>query len=267
MMKQQLSKYILSTVLLPLLLCCSKKNNSVPQGLASLSLINSVVGSNLLIPNFSGSYTLPGSYLSGNFITYGYYYGYASGATTGNQMTLQSGLQRLALYQYPDTLPASKPLLNFAFTLTAASINSLFLTGTVTSPDTLLTVDHPPYHSVTDSSAGFRFVNLSPGSSPISVNIQGEPDGSKVTSLPYKGITGFTSLPATSGISSYTFEFRDAATGTLLASYLADGIDNNGSDPNNPANNWRFRNFTLALLGLPDGAGAEAQTVLLINNY
>ncbi len=235
--------------------------------MASLTLINSVVGSSLLIPNFSGSYTLSGSYISGNFLTYGYYYGYAAGMNTGNQMTLQSGLQTLAMYQYPDTLPTSKPLLNIDFTLTAGSINSLFLTGTVNSPDTLLTVDHPPYYSVTDSSVGFRFVNLSPGSKPISVNIQGEPDGSRVSSLSYKNITGFSSFPAASGISSYTFEFRDAATGALLASYLADGINNDGSDPNNPANNWRFRNFTLAFLGLPDGSGTEAQTVLLINNY
>jgi len=41
-------------------------------------------------------------------------------------------------------------------------------------------------HASTDSVAGIRFVNLSPVTSPVSVDIKGLSNGSEVTSLPYK---------------------------------------------------------------------------------
>jgi hypothetical protein len=88
-----------------------------------------------------------------------------------------------------------------------------------------------------------------------------------VATLRYKEVTGFIPYPATQEIDSYIFEFRDAATGTLLTIYTADGINNTNSDPYNPSKIWLNHNTTLALLGLPNGAGAAAQTVLMINNY
>jgi hypothetical protein len=101
---------------------------------------------------------------------------------------------------------------------------------------------------------GIRFVNLSPGSAPVSVDIQGGANGSEAASLPYKSITAFKDYPATPAVSAYTFEFRDLASGALLASYRV--------------NSTPYLNYTIALEGIPGvGTGATAQAAYLINNY
>ena len=259
-MKYILTKYITVFLLLFNIISCSKKND-VPKGTASLTIINAVPGSNKLVTNFSDSYSLNGRYIFANAITYNVFYGL-------NQVfSSYSGTQKLVLYQFPDTLPKSIPLFDLTLNLPIASINTLFLTGTVNAPDTLFTTDQPPYHSTSDSVTGIRFVNLSPGSAPISVNIQGQADGSEINALPYKKITAFKNYAANSVISSYTFEFKDAATGALLGTYTATGINNDGTDPGTSTNEWRFRNSTLVFLGLPNETGELGQSVLLINNY
>jgi len=171
----------------------------------------------------------------------------------------------LGLYEYPDTTVKSTPLYNFTLALSNNSIHSLFLTGTVSAPDTLYTSDVLPYYPPGDSVVGIRFVNLSPGSNPISVNITGNPLGSEANSLAYKGLSNFHQYPATSSISSYTFEFHDVATGNMLASYTLNGINNIGSVFS--TNNYVYRNYTLALIGANDSTGTFAQNCLLINNY
>lgn len=253
---------ILFSLLLAGAVSCSKQ--SVPPTPSSLTIINAVVGSAPLVTNFSGTDPITW-YLGADQIAYNTFSTDAYG--NNNQMASYSGMQRLALYQYPDTLQKSKPLFNLALNLPPGSINSLFLTGTVNAPDTLFVTDQLPFHPVSDSATGIRFVNLSPNSPPVSINILGINNGSEVAALPYKGITGFKSYPATQAISSYIFEFRDAATGTLLTTYTADGINNTDSDPYFPSKIWRSRNTTLALIGLPNGSGDAAQTVLMINNY
>ncbi len=241
---------------------CSKQSSPPPP--SSLTIINAVVGSAPLVTNFSGTDPITW-YLGADKIAYNTFS--TSDYYDNNQLASYSGMQQLALYQYPDTLQKDKPLFNLALNLPSGSINSLYLTGTVDTPDTLFTVERLPFHAVSDSGAGIRFVNLSPNSAPVSINILGKDNGSEVAALPYKGITGFKSYPASQDISSYTFEFRDAATGTLLTTYIADGINNAESDPYFPAKIWRSKNTTLALLGLQGGSGAAAQTVLMINNY
>ncbi|MBN9386075.1 MAG: DUF4397 domain-containing protein [Chitinophagaceae bacterium] len=241
---------------------CSKQ--SAPPPPSSLTIINGVVGSAPLVTNFSGTDSLTW-YLGANQIVYNTFS--TDEYNNNNRVTFNPGMQKLALYQYPDTLQKDKPLFNLTLNLSSGSINSLFLTGTINAPDTLFTTDKLPLHAVSDSAAGIRFVNLSPNSAPVSINITGKNNGSEVTTLPYKGITEFKSYPATQDIGSYTFEFRDAATGALLVTYTADGINNAESDPYAPSKIWRYKNTTLALLGLPGGSGDAAQTVLMINNY
>ena len=254
---------IIAPALLCLVVSCTKKDLS-PTGTASLTVVNAMVGSGSLIPDFNKPGGRQSYYIDGPYANYGLFTNASMGGT--NQISL-SGTQQMTVYDYPDTLPTSRPVLTLTLNLPIGSISSLFFTGTLTSPDTLLTVDHPPYYPVSDSVVGIRFVNLSPGSAPISINIQGQANGSEAGSLSYKGITGFKSYPATSNISSYTFEFRDAASGTLLTNFVAAGIDSIGTDLYTSANPWRYRNFTLALLGLPGGMNDSAQTVLLIGNY
>ncbi|MBS1605714.1 MAG: DUF4397 domain-containing protein [Bacteroidetes bacterium] len=241
---------------------CSKQ--SVPPSPPSLTVINAVVGSAPLVTDLTGAGAI--TWFSGaDKIAYNSY----STADYGdnNQLPSSPGLQRLALYQYPDTLPQAKPLYNLTLTLPPGSINSLFLMGTVDEPDTLFVADQLPVSAISDSVAGIRFVNLSPHSAPVSINLSGRANGSEVAALSYKGITAFTGYPATQDIASYSFEFRDAATGTLLATYTADGINNAESDPYNPTKIWRNRNTTLALLGVAGGSGDQALSVLMINNY
>jgi hypothetical protein len=263
-MKQSASIYAFMAATLFLAASCYKTRLR-PEGTASLTLINAVVGADSLVTNFNKSATLPGYYINANMIVYN---NYGSGPYSVNnyQLSAYAGSQQLMIYKIPDTFPKSEPLYDLTLDLPVGSINTFFMTGTTAAPDTLFTRDYPRNHPVSDSVTGIRFVNLSPGSQPISINIQGGSPGSEVSSIPYKGITSFKDYPATHDISSYTFEFRDAATGELLASFLADGININGSGTLE-SNKWRYRNCTLALLGLPGGTDATAQTVLLINNY
>lgn len=252
-------KYLVYLVLLLVITACRKERNT-PPGTASLMVINAVPGTDALVVNFSDADTLPNYYLNTQRIRYATF-------LPDYQFSAYSGTQTLRLYNYPDTLPKNNPLAVVTLHLPVGSINTLFVTGTLSQPDTLLSVDQPPYRAVTDSTAGIRFVNLSPGSAPISINLQGQPAGSEVKLLSYKGITGFKSYAARYTDSVYTFEFHDAATGQLLCTFTATGINNSSSDPNNPANTWRFRNRTLALTGLPGNGSGSPQNILLINNY
>ncbi len=243
-------------LLLPVLFACKK--SSTGSGTASLTLINAVAGSNILATNFSDTYSIEW-YYSAMQVQYGSYSPYY-------ETSSYSGTQPLKLYQYPDTLEKSTPLFDLRIDLLIGSVHTLFLTGTTSAPDTLFTTDILPVHPPQDSSFGIRLVNLSPGSGPVSVNIQGQANGSETASLPYKSITAFKTYPATSATGSYVFEFRDAA-GILLGSYTFDGVNNDAG--NNTANNlWRYRNFTLILAGLPAaGTTGSTQIVFLANNY
>jgi hypothetical protein len=256
-------RFLQLPILLLFLLSCSKQQQ--PPGTSSLTIVNGVVATQILIPDFNGATPLTW-FGSANQLAYATFYNTSS--SKSNQLNSYSGLQHLALYNSTDTLPKSHPIFDLKLNLAVDSIYSLFLTGTLSSPDTLFIRETIPYHAPSDSAAWIRFINLSPGSAPISVNIQGQAYGSQVSSLSYKGVTGFISYPATAGNSSYTFEFRDAVSGTFLASYQANGIDGSVSGPGYiPGNGWIYKNNTLALLGVPNGANDSAQMVLLVNNY
>jgi len=250
-MKHILRKFLSVWALACMLQSCAKQT-AVPPGTANLTLINTVIGSTpSLVTNFSGTDPITWYYTASKLV-YGTY-------ASNNQVGAYSGEQKLAIYRYPDTTAHSTPLYNLTLDLPVGSIRTLFLTGTVAAPDTLFTTDTPPYHPPTDSSLGIRFVNLSPGSAPVSVNITGNANGSEVSSLSYKGITPFKNYPATAGISSYTFEFHDAATGTPIATYTVSGI----TVAANTTNVRRYRNFTVALLGLAGSTTTPPKTMLI----
>ncbi|HEX9513050.1 MAG TPA: hypothetical protein VF939_21320 [Puia sp.] len=237
-MKYEHARHLSALLLLATLLSCGK-SNPLP-GTASLTVVNALAGSNSLATNFSNTQATSWDAMIdfGNFQEFSSY----------------SGIQPLALYQVPDTLPKSAPMFVLSLNLPVNTIHSLFLTGTTSAPDTLLVTDTPPYHAAADSSMGIRFVNLSPGSAPVSVDIQGQANGSEAASLPYKSLTAFRNYSATSVVTGYNFEFRDAASGALLASYTL-----------TPA---AYRNYTIALEGLPGvNTGATAQAAFLISNY
>ncbi len=63
---------------------------------------------------------------------------------------------------------------------------SLFLTGASPAAIESVLIKETYPRAYADSVCGVRFINLSPGSNPISVNIKGNINGSEVTSLAYK---------------------------------------------------------------------------------
>lgn len=256
-------KYILVPAALMVLIASCKKDILPAINSASLTIVNALPNSNNLVTNFTGSNAskiTPDTlqwYIRALQIGYGGF----------SEIPYYSGSTPLLLAQITDT---THSVFNGVLDLPANTIHSLFVTGALATPDTLFTLDNPPYHNTNDSTIGIRFVNLSAGSSPVSVDIKGLANGSEVASLDYKGITQFRNYNAlTSSPASYIFEFRDANTGALISassSYSMSGITN-ASGTNTSNNNYRFRNFTIALIGTPGGTGTVIQKAILINSY
>ncbi|MGN6418137.1 MAG: hypothetical protein ACTHMC_11635 [Pseudobacter sp.] len=234
---------------------CAK--DVAPKEGASLIVINAVTGSKPLATNFNG--TGPVRFIDTRRVVYGQF------MLSANVFERAGGTVLLGLYQFPDTLAKDKPLFDLQLDLPAGSMNSLYLSGTVDAPDTVLLRDQLPGFAPADTSMGLRFVNLSKGSNPVKVELVGSTTGPEVTGLAYKAVSLTKKYPILKKKGNYVFEFRDAVTNDLLVTYTATGIDDDGIPPRG-LNRWVYRNFTLALIGKPGGTGADAQTALLIQN-
>lgn len=202
---------------------CKKDGAPKLTQLASLNVTNAVVGGATLTLN-------------------------TSELTVGNQsfaqLTLVAGNSLVDLY--PAGNPSS-PYYNQSIQTANGSYYSLFLTGSSPSAIDKILIKES-YANYADSVCGVRFINLSTGSIPISVNVTGSANGSTVQSLAYKSYSGFIKFAAKATDATYSFDFRDAATGALVATYTL-------STP-------YFNNVTLALTGIPGG-----QSILQVNNY
>lgn len=175
------------------------------------------------------------------------------------------GVNELAFYRATDTANPKAPYYKLEVDLEPNKYYSLFITGTVNDPDTLFLKEH--FKTIKDSTTGIRFINLSPGSADISVNVVGMANGSTVSGLAYKQASEFVSLPAHSEINNYIFEFRDLSSGTLLLSYTTSKINQYLPVGAGAFKNlWLFRNTTLMVTGLPGGIGENALKIQLINH-
>lgn len=232
---------------------CKKDTLKLGTGTAALTIVNCVADNSQLLTNFNGA-DLSGVKFYGqlNFVDPGAYL----------FTTNYSGQQKLGLYRTADTILNSKPLFNLTLNMPLNTMHTLFLMGTPQAPDALFTTNLLPYHLPADSTMGIRFVNISQGDNPVSVNLIGQTNGSAVTNLPYRGITEFKNYTARSTIDSYTFEFRDQVTGELLGSYTFDGINMIGSIINGP-NKWLNNNFTVTLFGTP----GNKQALMVMENF
>lgn len=217
------------------------KKNIFPPTPASLQIINAVPGSAQLLPDFTNGGQQLFRYTKG--IDY-QFYNYAA-----SQLSAYTGKQRLRVYQMPDTTSKHQPLFDMNLDLPGGSISTLFLTGTTDAPDTVFRREQLPVLNVRDSVMAIRFMHLSQGNVPISVNRLGEAPGELVSSIAYREDGGFRQYDAR-GSRQYTFEFRDANTGDLLLTYKF------------PASNYgaKYLNrcFTIAFAGLPGGTGVKA---------
>ena len=226
---------------------CTKP--STPVVSSALTIVNAIPGSNNLLMNFIGN---NGSKTTGNFTLYNSEYKNNGGIGYGSYQEISpySGTTNLSIVQISDTFQF---ISNVTLNLQIGGIYSFFLTGTDTlHVDTMFIRDYIPYYPYTgDSITGVRFANLSKGDRPVSVDIQGIPNINVVSSLPYKAVTAFNSFPATSSAQAngYIFEFRDALSDSLLATYSL--------------NVNVFKSQTIALYGTI----TTGISVMSINNY
>lgn len=216
-----------------------------PPGAASLTIVNAVVNSYPIVTNFTPAAN--GSNVQDSFVYY--HSALQIGYGSGSEVSSYSGNVSLSLSQISDT---TSDLWSGSFNLSVGSVHTFILTGTDTLHiDTLFTTDNFPYYPFAgDSVTGVRFINASPGSS-ITVDIQGQAPMAFNTSLAYKAVSGFQSFPATAAYQAagYVFEFRDATSGNILATF--------------PLSIVFFKSQTLVFYGSP----ASAQAVTSIQNY
>jgi hypothetical protein len=239
-MKRQIIMVSLSVLILLILIGC-RRENGVGAPPASLNIINAIPTSNPVIPVLGTSDTIQ-FFGTAQSISYPGSFEYSPPA----------GSNLLYIVQNEDTarLDLKQTLFNGTLDLMNGGIYSFFLAGDTSSPDTMLIKDNIPTY--TDSSAGVRFVNLSTGSLPMSVNIQGNsPTQMEFSALGYKGVSSFNKYLANSGEQGeYTFEVRDQGTGNLLTTFT-----------------WYytlFRNNTLVISG---SEALGAIQILQVNNY
>ena len=243
---------ILGGLLLLMFSACSKNKVERP-GSTSLIIFHAVPDANAMRTSFSK--TPPARFLSASAVVYAQFF------PNSNMYHPIPGNIPLRLYNQPDTFPKSTPLFDLDLNLPEGAIHSLFLTGSVASPESVLVRDELQDFPVGDSAMGIRFVNLIPDNIPVQVNLLSQPNGSEVNELPYKGATGFKRYPVKMDVADYVFEFRNATTGVVIASYKTEKIANDGQLIPNA---WIYKNFALALVGKLNGTGAQAPKVVRI---
>ncbi|SHF65204.1 DUF4397 domain-containing protein [Pedobacter caeni] len=252
MMKHFILLYLSVALVLSAAVSCKKDVKS--GGTAGLTIVNAIPDCPRMLAHLS--WGQPKRWAEVLFVDFDQY-------DPADHLSLPAGEQPLQFYRYPDTTVSDKPVHKMTIPLVAGDISTLFLMGTFAQPETMLVTKTPPYYSSKDSLVGLRLANLSPGTAPVRVKITGQGVNMESTSLTYKGITDYISVPATSKVADLLVEFYDQTSGTLLAAYKLDGV---GSLITN--NRWRYRNYTLALI---KGPGAKhpgaAQFVTLINDY
>jgi len=146
-----------------------------------------------------------------------------------------------------------------------ASLNTLFLCGQAGSYEGVYLADEnlPNY---TEEVVGIRFINLSPNSPAISVNLVATPTVNETASLAYKQKNEFKTYPASNVSTGIAFQVKDAGTGVLLASYA---LPATAVSPYTTATvaQARFKNVTLVIKGLVGGTGTNAFGVFPVGHY
>jgi len=217
-------------------------------GSAALTIVNAIDSSTSLVPDFEPFNAKGLNQAPLEYFASASQIGYASYWEEGSYV----GSVSLSLCDLTDTL---RSLWKGTLDLPNGSIHTLFLSGDTSSVDTLLTTDVIPYYPLADSVAGVRFINLSKGSLPMTVNLQGNlPGQTEFSNLEYRQISSFKQYLANSSApANYTFEIRDQATGTLLCT----------------AFQWvytPFDNYTLAIAGSENPSGTTPITIIQVDN-
>jgi hypothetical protein len=204
-------KKINAIILLILTLSCKKENvKTLP--IASLTLINTITGGNT-VKLGSQVFTITNN--------------------SSSALSVNAGENDLYVWPVGDSL---HPYYTYSkFNSLDREIYSLFLGGTPTAVDGILIKENIPYR--VDSTGGIRFINLSPNSPPLNINLSTIPSINEVNNLAYKQYTDFKSYPGLASTPTYTFQIKNASTGTVLLTYTVNPIP-------------RFANITLVIRGM-----------------
>lgn len=228
--------FFINLVLSAIILFSCKQENNIVSPIASMNIINASPDNQQIVAAFSDTMV---PFYNTSDIAYGSYQQY------GNPQ----GNVPLILISSADT---SLPAFQAKFDLKAGEIYSLFLAGQSKTLDTVFTRDFIPLYS--DSVSGVRFINLSPASLPISVNVEGnDPTQTEFQGLSYRNITDFKIYPITGAVSGYNFEIRDQASGTLLTTFYWSGT--------------LHKNNTLVISGSEDPTSPYPIQVFQVNHY
>lgn len=161
----------------------------------------------------------------------------------------------------------TKTLYNGTGDFKEGGLNTLFLCGQTGAYEGIYLVNEnlPSY---TEEVVGIRFINLSPNSSAISVNLTATPTVNETASLMYKQKTEFKTYPANAAVitTGIAFQVKNAATGALLASYTLTAAAVSLYTTATVAQ-ARFKNVTLVIKGLVGGTGANAFGVFPVAHY
>ncbi|WP_127126577.1 DUF4397 domain-containing protein [Pseudoflavitalea rhizosphaerae] len=247
-------KQIITVTICSLLLIACSKEEPVRQGSTSLLIFHGIAGGNIIRTNFSA--TPPATFYNLNLVQYGNFF------PSSNLYSPVAGSVDINLYHVPDTLPKDEPLISLKPELPEGSMHTLFLAGTTDAPEYTLVKDEPLPFNAGDSAMGVRFVNLLQDNIPVSINIATHEEGSEVNSLPFKGVTEFKKYDVTMDLADYVFEFRNANTGTVIASFTTEQIANDGKLMPNA---WIYKNFAFALVGKEGETGTMKPKIAKIN--
>jgi len=148
----------------------------------------------------------------------------------------------------------------FQRTIDLKPISTLYLAGQSPNIDTIFRVENNfPYIQSSaaspDNSIYIRFVNLSPTSTPLNINIRSVTTN-EVTALAYKGITDFKKYAALTTTGDYIFEIREASTNTIKATVTIQ------------PNTYRFKTISIVMRGLlttPATTGTNAFATFIVS--
>lgn len=212
-MKKKINHVLLLALPLTVLFFSSCKKSSTsatPSSSGAVNLVNAVVGGATVTVVSTPNLTFSNNTLGNNAAAWF--------PLAGGQNAINIGVPAIAATSTSPAIPAVT-YFNTTLGVSDTSNYSLFLTGaSASSIDHVLIQESYP-RAYGDSIFGVRFINLVTGSNPISVDIKGGVNGSELASLAYLSYSGFNQHPALKANPSYIFEFRDAASGSLLTSY------------------------------------------------
>jgi len=232
---------ILSSFFLSILSPSCKKDKYDFKGTSSIYVINATLDAAAIKIN-------PGA---GSDFSYAKSVNLASGAS--NVFGSFVGSKKISVVSASDTTK-----IYFERYIMLEPVNTLYLTGQIPNIDTLFNSERliPYIQSVVsspDNSMYLRFVNLSPNSTSLKVNIRLSTDN-EVTRLNYKDISNFIKYAALPTTPNYIFEIRDVATNSLQATFTL----------NTNAN--RFKTMSLIIKGLLGvSTGPNAFGVFLVS--